>query len=462
MKIEELMEKRGYWWLPEYPDKKIPGTLVIESNGRCCLKLMGKFDGHDVKEISKYSIILGRLQNSKDVTLIDSYVESSSFWGNGYAYTELYSKHTVIGYGFCSIDDVAFTGVDFELEHLGSWLLKSGIKIEHSDDLKVSTVKFNLLEKEKYTICPGLLFGFKFFSSLPMTYYYHESVELSQKPVVSIESNEEIFSINELLRYVWKFSNFFCFVSNHRLPLKIIHAFNSEIVDERSNPIYMDIYSQSFMDHDSISPFYGRDVLLNYEDIKDRFPEIVNRWRILYDKILPSLNLYFSVMHGKNILIEQRFSSMVNALESLHRRLYCNSVFSKSEYETKVHEVLDSVPKEHREWIEGRLKYGNEPNLRFRLKKLIKPFSFLLGNSEKRSRITTKIVNNRNYLTHYDESLTKQAASITSMSYLCDFMEILFQLNLLLLLECSIEESADSVKNNWKLSAKLERAIHYI
>ncbi|MEH2358353.1 HEPN domain-containing protein, partial [Nostoc sp.] len=72
----------------------------------------------------------------------------------------------------------------------------------------------------------------------------------------------------------------------------------------------------------------------------------------------------------------------------------------------------DSVPEEHKQWLEEKLNFSYEPSLEDRLNELFKltyqTSSQIINNPQS---LVKKIKNNRNYLTHYDKSFRAKAAS---------------------------------------------------
>ena len=66
------------------------------------------------------------------------------------------------------------------------------------------------------------------------------------------------------------------------------------------------------------------------------------------------------------------------------------------------------------------------------------------------------IVDTRNYLTHYDESLEKNAADGTELWALCQKMEAMFQLHILNILGFSENEVSEIYKNSENLRKKIK------
>lgn len=77
----------------------------------------------------------------------------------------------------------------------------------------------------------------------------------------------------------------------------------------------------------------------------------------------------------------------------------------EEKHEKRKQEILEAVPDEHKDWLEGKLKYSNEPNLRRRLREIFDKYpesvDFVVGDSKKDSKgFINGVVNTRNYRTY--------------------------------------------------------------
>jgi len=71
--------------------------------------------------------------------------------------------------------------------------------------------------------------------------------------------------------------------------------------------------------------------------------------------------------------LENRFLLAVLAAETFHGLLFPNTVeVSDAEHEVRMAEVLAAIPDEHRGWVGDAIAYSNRPNLRRRLKELLR------------------------------------------------------------------------------------------
>lgn len=124
--------------------------------------------------------------------------------------------------------------------------------------------------------------------------------------------------------------------------------------------------------------------------------------------------MYFGTVYNTQAYLEQQFLSLVQALETYHRRIMVDRNLPEEEHQRRKREILDAVPEEHRNWLEDKLKYSHEPSLRRRLMEIFDRHSegvaSAVGDSRKdRKAFIHKVWLNRNYRTHHDKDLESQA-----------------------------------------------------
>lgn len=91
------------------------------------------------------------------------------------------------------------------------------------------------------------------------------------------------------------------------------------------------------------------------------------------------------------------------------------------------------------------------------MKKIIEPFKEYFGNNEQRQKLIKKIVDTRNFLTHYDKSLIDKSANSGRELYILYYkMEIILQLNFLQMIGFTSEDIKNIVKNCTVIKSKFE------
>lgn len=86
---------------------------------------------------------------------------------------------------------------------------------------------------------------------------------------------------------------------------------------------------------------------------------------------------------------------------------------------------------------------------------MLEPFKDLFENSKRRNAFIGKVVDTRNYFTHYDSSLESKAAVGTDLWNLSMKLEALFQLHFLRLIGIDANAIKSIVKKNKSLRYKL-------
>jgi hypothetical protein len=82
-------------------------------------------------------------------------------------------------------------------------------------------------------------------------------------------------------------------------------------------------------------------------------------------------DLYFGIIHSSNMYVDHKFLSLMQALETYHRRILGGNELSENHHNKRILEILTAVPDQYRQWLEEKLKYSNELSLRKRMKELL-------------------------------------------------------------------------------------------
>ena len=196
-------------------------------------------------------------------------------------------------------------------------------------------------------------------------------------------------------------------------------------------------------------------MLFLYRNFEKEFEEILNRWLKNYETSEPAFNLYFASKSGAHKYLDGKFLSLVQGIETLHRRNSQETPIPEEEFSNLVDTMLKDVPHDKGEWIREKLKYANELSLRKRIGEMIEPFEDFFGSNSERKYFISKVVTTRNYLTHYDSMIEDQAASGEDLWMLCRKLEALFQLHFLRIIGVKAEDISTIVKENFDLLNKL-------
>jgi hypothetical protein len=109
----------------------------------------------------------------------------------------------------------------------------------------------------------------------------------------------------------------------------------------------------------------------------------------------------------------------------------------QSDYEKVISGLVNALPKEiegdHRVSLKSRLKYGNEHSLRKRLTDMLGriPENVRLKIAGDVSKFVTKVVDTRNYYTHYDHASEENALHGKEVYIVAERLRILIVVSLL-------------------------------
>jgi hypothetical protein len=260
---------------------------------------------------------------------------------------------------------------------------------------------------------------------------------------------------------MYKITTFLCFATDKIVSLKEVFAYSDEytrkVSDEKTVPIQITAYYPSLPCSENEPKIEKHRMLFGFQTIQLKAESIINKWIEAYDQIEPAFNLYFSTQTGDHRYLEGQFLALAQGLETYHRRTSDEKMMDSEEFNELLETIISTCPSGHEDWLRGRLMHGNEINLRKRIKGIIHPFKDVLGTSKDRSKVISKIVDTRNYLTHFDQTMESKAASGTELWELCLRMEVFFQLHFLQLLGFSQKEIESVINNCFHMKQKIKQ-----
>ena len=344
----------------------------------------------------------------------------------------------LVGVRYDADEIPAFEEVTFSLEGLDEWLAISGIKFgeELKDWANGSwSVNFQMPRPISLALSDDLDLEFNFgaqFSPVQLPTNTKASVE--QRSYVTLRLKEQK-PFDELRYLAIKIRNFFWFAASVPVSIQTFTVRTEQITRKRQGiegePYPINVYFRSPHHLEKSPRISGYHMLFRLPDVEDDIECIINDWLRNYEMLRPTFDLYFSSSVEYSLHLEVRFTGLVQALEAMHRRTSDETVMPQEEFNSIRDSLLSDCPSKRREWLEMRLKYDNELSLGQRLKRLVVPYRQWFGNNTEREAFIRKVVDTRNYLTHYDQSLVDKAANGQELHDLCEKLDALVQLNLL-------------------------------
>lgn len=434
--MRDNFESKGLWILPNSEDEDISGTIFYTKEQGIILELLGSFgDTEQLFSASNNEIILGVLQNGKKVTLLNNAITSRTVNFPGIPTVKYMCSYMLVGGHFYSKSEIVFDEISIEYHNLSEWLNIDGIDQKEGSN-KEFHLHYKLPAEIKFKI-NDYDARFEFFAQTKSADI--ENFSLIQKVEFSLKKQNTI-SIFDILRQSLIFQGFITFGSFQSCyPLRITLKNENSFEIHHKHKIYneIELYYKSKVRKIQKSK-KSFEFLFTYQDAQENFQEIINNWYKYDSEIEPIIYLFLNSFYTHDtIFSENKFLEIIHALETFHRRTYKNEVISKSEYSKKKKTILESVPLEYREWLQGKLNFGNEPSLHERLVELlseIEEFTLLEEIITNKDEFIKNVKDSRNYYTHYDKRTEKKALKGSDLYYLTTKLRIVLIIHLLILL----------------------------
>lgn len=454
MRVNESFSFPGYFWPPGAEDKKIPGNLRVLDGGAVDVDFLGNMDGETFDPLLLTSDapnrIIGLVEKHGYVTLENcSYRSKNTSLFGGVSKSTVTASHLLIG---CHLDQkelFAFNEFRFSVDGLEEWLSVGAIRITYSDDGVGATINFGLPPMKSVDgNFNGFSLSFDFGGSLPGL--NPKQAQVTLKAFVRVRS-ETLRSFTDFVEIAYQTIQFMRLVLGEKLSICEAFVTRDDLKHDFSNGkqpnIQLPVFYQSLPFDPKVPEIKTYRMLFLFPPAEHRFAQMLRNWFTMYELFSPALGLYFSAFADQHKYLDQRFLSLVQALETLHRRTTARYRLPREEYKTLKAKLIENCPEAHKDWLSQRLNFANEIFLVDRLKELITPFEVLLGDADSIDRMTTKMKHTRNYLTHFDPSLKAKAAKGRDLWLLCERAEALFCLHLLHRIGLTQEELATVAKS---------------
>ena len=424
----ERFEYEGDWWFPESPERKVKGKLKFDPKEGASLYLVGsKEDLATIVGISKPEIILGFSTDGKKITLYDSLLSKSSVHVPGMIEQWFYVTYVFVGTHFHKAEDIKFKSANIRFSYLDDWVDVSGFKIGLLKKGGYS-IRYKLPKDFRAKISNDLKVNISFGAKYPALYGVQKEVYAKQEAWIRIIPSE-VKTLEYFLLAIHHIQDFLTLVISEPVyPLYI----KADIESEELAVSFVNIFYRLPRIADISRTLYPQEMLFAFEDISKQFGFLLRNWFRKRELLSSVSDLYLGVLYAGEIYLNNEFLNLVQAIESYHRRTMKNYELPEAEHKKRVAEILNAVSSEHRRWLKEELKYSNEPNLRKRLRGILESSQMVSDELITNKKLfINKIVDTRNYLTHFDPILEEKAAKNEELFKFTLKLKILLQFCLL-------------------------------
>jgi hypothetical protein len=445
--MKEAFEIRGLWYLNADQPQKALGTLSYIPQEGIMLTLgaaiqNGRSDfGAFMTIPDNAEIILGETPNGAQITLCNCFATNQNFNSETGILTSIWRVNAAfLGIQKTDISRLLFTKCVAEVSNLFEWLNQSGLSKKEMRDLRSPLdIHFEKPDAIDFAINDEVKGRIQFTYSYVAATSYSSTIDFKHSAQLVIETNDsKELSYDALLGYNKQFIHWLTINTGKPCrmeKLSFYHPDHHYISQHRGRvDIPIDAYLRT-IDSPFTEPYSPDKFNFTYPYLGFHVPALFTKWFGLYPELSIIIQILSENIAKENSFSEFHFKDIVQALESYHRKRKNNHQMAKAAYSAMKNEILEQIQNdEYRAFIEEKLNFGNEPTLAKRLRELIddpgiEALNALLGDKETFIKV---VKNNRNYLTHYDESLKGKALPAKDLYWLSEKALALLFINVLL------------------------------
>lgn len=435
----------GIWSIPNSQYDAINGNFFKCENGKYELLLHDCFGGFpNMDDNQNVPIINGFTADGKNMTLIDCHLTKSNLSMPGFVTVTYSPRIIVIGKQYSTVEEIKLIEISACYNNFEKWFNVNAFKTKY-DSQKNIYVNCNIPKKLIWKVDNEDVEVR--FSTVFNSNGFNES-SIYQKQIVAFKFNHPIDFESAIRGKVTDFGNLLTLCIGTRiLPYDIK---GKDIGGTEIEFLYHGLKV------DQVNQFKNQ-FYVYYTDLESDFENYLNMWSKKSKQIEPILG-YFIDAHNKTFDNPMSFIKITQALEAFSRRMRNNEDLPIELHEDRVRKILDSLTdEEYKNWVSELMQYSNEPRLRKRLGELFKETNYVFNISSKnRKSMINKIVNTRNYYTHFDKKKEHDIMSLKELFYISIYMKFVLRALIMKELGISNELIADRLNEDSELRITME------
>lgn len=410
--ISDTFSCRGFWWTPDAPENRVPGTLSYDPTGERHLELDGLLQqGSSKGQIGFLHLpyILGETLDGKACTLVDAYQTSLLLPSPGLGTTRFSVSQILIGDEHVDPNSKTYESALIALTDLRAWMGRVPFTDQFGPGGASVSTMFTpppIITIDVAPLQSVISIEAAFGSS--MDYYsrtmtYDEFLRMSPKKAQPVEWYfQTLFRLRILLGLL----------VGRPVHLKRVQLCTSiEEPGLSGKPIrhYVDLCRREVgfkQEKEILAP----QMPFPYPMLSDEWPQTLEVWFSRSQSLNTLAGLLFGVSIDPSMPVEFQFLSLIQGIESYHRTQGDDVYLSKSDYEPIKKALFEAIPydvnSDHRDALKKRIEHGNEYSLRKRLQITLQsmPKALAASVTNGNDKFIAQVVDTRNYLTHRDET----------------------------------------------------------
>lgn len=424
--LHDSFTEEGFWWIAGREDDRVGGTLTFDPEQGARLNLLGMLDDF-LRSMNaafgadrgKASVIYGMTKTGKPVTLLKALNVNRQMNMPGIANETWSSNLLVIGLHIESDDQEIFSKSYSRFERIENWLGHRPFVATHDGTEKSLTVKASKPKEELFASHSDFevtSVGSLYSSNKPDTRYTIEAI--SQFGVTPATPK----SLNWHLSKATGLQELASLCTGHHLPLTSFELQGPEqnLGQGIKRPAEVHVYARMMHGETGMHPKLEIPIISGPELVSSN-PGAVQRWFDQYEVFSPAIALFFTVTGERDMFVNVRFLLAIQALEVFHRRTSSDSVMSPTDFPAFAEMMTNAIPTSAnarmKDKLKGAYRYLNEPSLGQRLRSIIADLtaSFDTAPPTFGKAYVRKLIDTRNYYTHFSAELEDKTLNGTAM-----------------------------------------------
>jgi hypothetical protein len=376
----------GLWWLPGDPDRKIAGTVSFTGEDRPTLKLIGALTrenetstgAYDITMPEDYPLIHGLCEQG-EVTLVDCQSVAFRLGMPGRSRQSWAARRMLVGILLDQPDEAYFDQIDIGVDHLLAWSGHSGISDDHFfTDKRLTGGSYRWDRKEALVaqLDGEITVQIDLAANLGGKSWADRNERTIKESAGFVVKVPEPQSADALIQEWTKPLQDLLTLATGRAcgvhEIRLIRGRPDESTEAGGRPwrpvtvkVYLQpVYRSRPDDQAAVRP----KMLFTLQHLS--FSEVLPTWLAVNERLAPVPVMLFGLRYIGGSYVENRLITAVAAAEALHRRLLPHETYvEETEYEELRAAALQSVPENHRDWLDNRI--WNEPTLKQRLMALV-------------------------------------------------------------------------------------------
>ncbi len=456
----KTFEASGLWHLPADLSRQVAGTLRYSRKDGLRLSLIGTLsDTSDYSKWEDYPLIHGVVSNSpfgKKFTLVDCFRTRLSLGMPGLSTEEIHADWACAGYSLLDKEDLHFDGLRVSFSELANWIKTTGINtclVDEDGNASGMDIQYRRPEAIRLSLRDKPLrigFGFSTSESLLRDVTLRENVSLALEDIGQLSCEET----NQ--RYVHPLQDFFTLATDRPNAVEEMVVFSNRLKVQATgtpSPFHV-IYQPIHAAEEDLQLRMAHHMLFTYDDVKDSFPEVLNRWMTFSDEFAPFCSVFFGSQYHPARYVEAKFLALIQAIA-----LYFGKARSADQ---RFHPALASAKQEihghfsekHATWLSSMLPVEAEIGLPLNLLDTLEANRDIMGpliQGDMEGFVGT-VVATRNYCTRLEPRLRSQALREMELHWLTEKLAILVKACILDSLGISGEIAVKLFNRNRKYS----------